>query len=60
MIRWQTGMAEGILPWGLVLSAIVVVILLFTGCKGGSLVYHHRIGMHPEAPAEGHVDVKSR
>jgi uncharacterized membrane protein len=44
--------ATGALPWGLTLSALVVLILLFTGWKGGSLVYNHRVGMQPEAPAE--------
>jgi uncharacterized membrane protein len=34
-----------VVPTGLALSALVVVILLFTGWLGGSLVYRHRIGM---------------
>ena len=50
-IRYYRG-AEGVVPWGLLLSAVVVVILLYTGWKGGHLVYVHRVGVHPEAPAE--------
>jgi uncharacterized membrane protein len=34
-----------VVPWGLVLSAAVVLILLFTGWLGSSLVYRHRIGV---------------
>jgi uncharacterized membrane protein len=34
-----------VVPTGLILSAVVVVILLFTGWMGWSLVYRHRIGV---------------
>jgi uncharacterized membrane protein len=34
-----------VVPTGLVLSAIVVLILLFTGWVGGELVYRHRVGV---------------
>jgi uncharacterized membrane protein len=34
-----------VVPTGLILSAAVVVILLFTGWMGRSLVYRHRIGV---------------
>ena len=34
-----------VVPWGLVLSAAVVLILLFTGWMGWSLVYRHRVGV---------------
>lgn len=51
-LRYRYGAADAILPWGLLLSTVVFALLLFTGWKGGELVYHHRIGMHPEAPAE--------
>lgn len=36
-----------VVPWGLVLSATVVVILLFTGWMGWSMVYRHRVGVVP-------------
>ena len=34
-----------VVPWGLILSALVVLILLFTGWMGWSLVYRHRVGV---------------
>ena len=34
----------GIKPWGLVLSIVVVLILLFTGWKGGEMVFRHHVG----------------
>jgi len=36
-----------VVPWGLVLSALTVLILLFTGWLGGALVYRHRVGVAP-------------
>lgn len=51
LLRWSMEPSQGVLAWGIVLSALIVLILLFTGWKGGSLVYHHRIGMHPQEPA---------
>jgi len=48
-VRYRYGAAEGVLPWGLLLSFVVVLMLLYTGWKGGELVYLHRVGMHPEA-----------
>lgn len=37
--------AAAILPWGLLLSAIVASILGVTGWAGGELSYRHRIGV---------------
>jgi uncharacterized membrane protein len=34
-----------IVPTGLILSAVVVLMLLFTGWLGGSLVYRHHVGV---------------
>lgn len=34
-----------ILPWGLVMSFVIVGILLFTGWKGWEMVYRHRVGI---------------
>jgi uncharacterized membrane protein len=48
-LRYRYGAAAAVLPWGLLLSTVVALLLLFTGWKGGTLVYHHRVGMHPEA-----------
>jgi uncharacterized membrane protein len=50
-VRLGSGAVEGALPWGLVLSLLVVLILFYTGWKGGTLVFEHRVGMQPEAPA---------
>lgn len=36
-----------VVPWGLTLSAITVLILLFTGWMGWSMVYRHRVGVEP-------------
>ncbi|WP_313958449.1 DUF2231 domain-containing protein [Chelativorans salis] len=41
------GGAEAVLPWGLLISTAVVLILLYTGWKGGHLVYQHRVGVNP-------------
>jgi uncharacterized membrane protein len=34
-----------VVPWGLALSALVVLILLFTGWMGWSMVYRYRVGV---------------
>jgi uncharacterized membrane protein len=47
-LRYQSP-APTILPWGLVLSALAVGLMLFTGWKGGEMVYMHRVGI-----ADGH------
>ena len=46
--------AAAILPTGLILSAVVACILVFTGWLGGELVYRHRVGIFSAtgAPAE--------
>ena len=49
-IRLSQGSAEAVLPWGLILSVVVVLLLLYTGWKGGELVYRHRVGVTPEQP----------
>jgi uncharacterized membrane protein len=52
LIRYGGGAAERIWPWGVLLSAVIAVLLLYTGWKGGELVYHHRVGVQPVEPAE--------
>ena len=52
-LRWGEPTA-GVLPGGVVLSALVVLILLFTGWLGGELAFRHRIGVVSDA-APGHV-----
>ena len=39
----------GVLPWGLVLSIVIVLILLFTGWKGGELTFRHHVGAIPKS-----------
>lgn len=45
--RYRYG-ATGVLPVGLILSLIVVVIILFTGWKGGEMVFRHRVAVYDE------------
>jgi uncharacterized membrane protein len=42
-----------VLPWGVVLSIIAVALMLFTGWKGGQLVYLHRVGIAEDDRAGG-------
>jgi len=35
-------------PVGLVLSLIAVCILIFTGWKGGEMVFRHRVAVYDE------------
>ena len=34
-----------VVPWGLILSAVTVLLLLVTGWLGGSMVYRHGVGV---------------
>jgi len=45
--RYRHG-AAGIIPSGLAMSLVVVGILLFTGWKGGELVFRHRVAVYDE------------
>ena len=45
--RYRHGNAA-ILPAGLLMSLVVVCILLFTGWKGGELVFVHRVAVYDE------------
>ena len=35
----------GVVPWGLILSALTVLLLLVTSWLGGSMVYRHGVGV---------------
>jgi len=48
--RYDLGDAA-VLPLGLALSAIVVLILLYTGWRGWEMVYRHRVGVSDEGEA---------
>lgn len=43
-LRYGEG-ADAVLPTGIILSAAVVCILLFTGWKGWEMVYRHHVGV---------------
>jgi uncharacterized membrane protein len=43
-LRYQTG-SSAIIPNGLVLSLVAVLLLLFSGWKGGDLVFRSRVGV---------------
>jgi uncharacterized membrane protein len=45
--RYRYGSAS-VLPAGFVMSLIVVCILVFTGWKGGELVFRHRVAVYDE------------
>ncbi|WP_036017593.1 DUF2231 domain-containing protein [Bradyrhizobium sp. WSM1743] len=45
--RYRHG-GPGVLPVGLILSLVVVLILLFTGWKGGEMVFRHRVAVYDE------------
>lgn len=45
VLRWLNGAEAGVFPWGIWLSAAVVLLLLITGWLGGELVYRHRVGV---------------
>ncbi len=50
IVRLEAGAEAAVVPVGLLLSTAVVVILVFTGWKGGELVFRHRVGVHPPHP----------
>lgn len=50
-IRYAQGAEVAITPWGLFLSFVVVLILLYTGWKGWEMVYRHRVGVR-DAPEQ--------
>ncbi|WP_027997653.1 DUF2231 domain-containing protein [Sinorhizobium arboris] len=61
-LRYENGAADAVWPFGLLLSLMIVLLLLYTGWKGGELVYHHRIGIDTETdesdvtpPMRGHT-----
>jgi uncharacterized membrane protein len=43
MLRWEDE-AAAVLPWGIMVSALNVVMLSFAGWLGGNLVFRHLIG----------------
>jgi uncharacterized membrane protein len=51
-LRYSNGVEAGIFPWGIWISLIVVLLLLFNGWKGWELVYKHRIGIADAPPRD--------
>jgi uncharacterized membrane protein len=45
IIRYANGAEAGVFPWGIWLSLVVVLLLLFTGWMGGELVYRGKVGV---------------
>lgn len=45
--RFENGSAA-VLPVGLIISFVVIGIILFTGWKGGELVFRHRVAVYDE------------
>ncbi|MCA9970230.1 MAG: DUF2231 domain-containing protein [Anaerolineales bacterium] len=46
-LRWGAR-ADGVLPWGVVLSVITAVLLGVSGWYGGELAYRHKVGVIDE------------
>lgn len=47
--RYRHG-AEAVVPLGLSLSVVALLLMLFTGWKGGELVFRHRVAVHEDPP----------
>jgi uncharacterized membrane protein len=44
-LRYRDGAEAAIFPWGILISAVVVLLLVFSGWKGGELVYRYRVAV---------------
>jgi uncharacterized membrane protein len=44
-LRLRYGHDAAIVPWGVILSIATVLLLIFTGWKGGELVFRHYVGV---------------
>jgi uncharacterized membrane protein len=51
----RLGGDEDVLSLGIYLSGVVVLILIFSGWRGGDLVYHHKVGVHDHRSGEPHI-----
>ena len=49
-LRYANGAEAGALSWGIWISLVVVLLLLFNGWKGWNLVYKHRVGVADAPP----------
>lgn len=48
--RYRYG-PTAVLPTGLILSAVTIAVILFTGWKGGELVFHHHVAVSEDESA---------
>jgi uncharacterized membrane protein len=56
--NWYARYTEGtaaVMPKGLILSAVAVVLMLFTGWLGWQMVYRDHVGVSDEPAPRGHV-----
>ena len=44
-LRYTGGAEAAVFPAGIILSGVVVLLLMFSGWKGGELVFRHRVGV---------------
>lgn len=47
---------EGVMPWGVLLSAFIVALLVVSGWYGGELVYRHKVGINSHTHETAHQD----
>jgi uncharacterized membrane protein len=45
VIRYNSGAADGVFPWGFWISLLTVLLLLFNGWKGWEMVYRYHVGV---------------
>jgi uncharacterized membrane protein len=50
IMRYRYGVDQAGGVWGVGASGLIVALLLYSGWKGGELVYRHRVGVLPTAP----------
>ena len=51
-LRYLRGSDEAVWPWGFALSFITVLLILYTGWKGGELVYRRGVGVYSDDKRE--------
>ena len=44
-LRYTGGTEAAVFPAGIILSGVVVLLLMFSGWKGGEMVFRHRVGV---------------
>jgi uncharacterized membrane protein len=53
LVNWYRRYAGGdaaVLPWGLLLSTVIVLLLLYNGWRGWEMVYRHRVAVSDQTP----------